>query len=162
MTLYPFNPSPLQNASFNPTLGVQTYTAVITWNLFGQRWYLNLTDSNGNLIILTAVVASQDPQGITSISWDDNLVTVETTVPHWLPIGSQALLYLSGTAPDGYNGLYLVNVTGPSEFTYALDADPGTATTVGVFGSVVDLSAGLVPGAMLLFYEGAMQFATTP
>lgn len=162
MNTYPFNPTPLQNVTFNPVLNGQTYTAVVTWSVFGQRWYLNLSDSNGNLIVSTALVSSQDPQALASISWKQNVVTAETVAPHWLPLGSQALLYLSGNAPDAYNGFVLADVSGPSEFTFALTTDPGQSTAVGVFGSVVDLSAGLVPGAMLLFFAGAMQFATTP
>ena len=162
MTTYPFTPSPLQNASFNPTLGGQTYAATVTWNLFGQRWYLNLTDSNGVLVISTAVVSSQDPQGISSISWADNVVTVETTAPHGLRVGSVAELYLSGNTPAAYDSLYQVDVTGPSEFTYPMTSDPGLNTVPGTFGSVIDLSAGLVSGAMLLFYQATSAFVTTP
>lgn len=162
MTTFPFTPSPLQNQTFNPTLGGQTYTAVVTWNLFGQRWYLNLNDSNGNLIISTALVASQDPQQIASITWDQNVVTVVTASPHWMPIGSSARIYVSGNVPEAYNGLVLVNVLDAVTFTYELNEDPGLNTVLGTYGSVVDLSAGLVPGSMLLFYASAMQFATTP
>jgi hypothetical protein len=162
MTAYPFSPSPLQNVTFNPILGTNTYVATIVWNVFGQRWYLNLTDSLGNLLISTAVVSSQDPQGIASITWTDNLVTVETAVPHWLPLGSQARVYVSGCTPDAYNGLQTVSVTGPSTFTYPLDADPGETTVAGTFGGVIDLSAGLVAGSMLLYYAATNQFVTTP
>lgn len=162
MTTYPFNPSPLQNVTFNPVMNGQTYAAVINWNVFGQRWYLNLSDSNGTLIICTAVVSSQDPSAIASLSWANNVVTVETATPHWLPLGTQAYIYLSGNSPDGYNGLYLVNVTGPSEFTFTLTTDPGVPAMVGTFGGIIDLSAGLIPGAMLLYYDGSKQFATTP
>lgn len=162
MTAYPFNPSPLQNATFNPVLGGNVYAATIVWNVFGQRWYLNLTDTQGNLLISTAVVSSQDPQGISSITWADNLVTVETTSPHWLPLGSQARVYVSGYAPDAYNGLQTVNITGPSSFTYQLDSDPGETTVAGTFGSVIDLSAGLAGDSMLLYYAATNQFVTTP
>lgn len=162
MTTFPFNPTPLQNVSFNPVLGGTTYVANITWNLFGQRWYLNLSDSNGNLIISTAVVSSQDQQGISSITWADNLVTVETLAPHNIPIGTKAELFLSGNAPTAYDGLYTVSITGPSSFTFPLETDPGLSTVQGVFGSVIDLSAGLVPGAMLLYYAAISAFVTTP
>lgn len=162
MTTFPFSPSPLQNQTFNPVLGGTTYTAVVTWNLFGQRWYLNLYDSNGNLIISTAVVASQDPQQISAITWAENVVTVTTTVPHWLPVGSMAVLYVSGNVPDAYNGLVLCSITGPNTLTYELDSDPGINTTAGSVGGVVDLSAAAVPGAMLLYYASTQQFATTP
>ena len=116
MTTFPFNPSPLQNVTFNPTLGNNSYVATVTWNVFGQRWYLNLFDSLGNLLIETAVVSSQDPQTIESMAWAENEVTVTTTVPHGLPLGSSAELYLSGNSPDAYNGLYqIIDVTGPNK-----------------------------------------------
>ena len=162
MNLFPFTPSIQQNQTFNPTLGTNTYTAVVTWNLFGQRWYLNLYDGNGTLIISTAVVASQDPQSLVSVTWADNVVSVVTESPHWLPIGSTAMLYLSGNVPDAYNGLVLCDITGPNSFSFDLTTNPGAATTVGAFGSVIDLSAGAVDGAMLLFLAGTQQFATTP
>lgn len=163
MTTFPFNPSPLQNVTFNPTLGNNSYVATVIWNVFGQRWYLNLFDSLGNLLIETAVVSSQDPQAIESIAWADNTVTVTTAEPHGLPLGSSAELYLSGNSPDAYNGLYqIIDVTGPNTFTFPMTTDPGVATVLGTFGSVVDLSAGLVLGSMLLYYAATQQFATTP
>jgi hypothetical protein len=162
VNLFPFSPSALQNVTFQPVLGQATYSAVVTWNVFGQRWYLNLSDSNGNLVISTAVVSSQDPQGIASISWLNNLVTVTTVNPHWLPVGSKVLVYLSGNTPTGYNGLYTVTITGPSSFTFTLATNPGASVVQGSFGGVVDLSAGLVPGSMLLYYAATQQFATTP
>lgn len=162
MTTFPFSPTPQQNQVFNPVLGGNTYTAVVTWNLFGQRWYLNLTDSNGDLVISTAVVSSQDPQAISSMSWSGNVVTIQTTSPHWIPLGQQARVYFSGNVPSAYNGLVTATATGPSTLTFALDDDPGLVTVLGNFGSVVDLSADEVPGSMLLFYASLGAFATTP
>ncbi|HQT24968.1 MAG TPA: hypothetical protein PLK99_00015, partial [Burkholderiales bacterium] len=51
MTLIPFTPS---NAVVPPfqtlmVLDGSTYHAVATWNVYAQRWYLTLTDQNGNL-----------------------------------------------------------------------------------------------------------------
>jgi hypothetical protein len=59
-TLIAFNPSntaapPLQ-AIF--TLDGQSYAGAVTWNLAGQRWYLTLTDSYGNLTWSGALVGS--------------------------------------------------------------------------------------------------------
>lgn len=162
MTTYPFTPSPLLNQVFNPILGGNTYTATITWNVFGQRWYLNLTDAAGTVVITTAVVSSQNPQAISSLSWDDNVVTVQTQNPHWLPLGWVGKLYLSGNVPSAYNGLVTATATGPATLTFALDDDPGQVTGTGNFGGVIDLSAGAVPGSMLLYFASAQQFATTP
>jgi hypothetical protein len=46
MTTYTqFSPSSTAPFQFQPTLGGNVYTLVVTWNIFGQRWYLNLYTS---------------------------------------------------------------------------------------------------------------------
>lgn len=65
MTTYTnFTPSPTQNFSFNPTLDGNAYTAIVTWNVFGQRYYLNIYTTQGALIICTAIVGSPDDYSI--------------------------------------------------------------------------------------------------
>lgn len=59
MTTYvPFSPSAARAFQFSPTLDGATYTGVVTWNTFGQRWYLNLYDLGGNLVICTPLIGS--------------------------------------------------------------------------------------------------------
>lgn len=161
MTVYPFQPNAAQNLVFNPVLDGVTYTATVTWNVFGQRWYLNLTDVNGNLVLCTAVVSSADPQPLAALSWSDGLVTAETVDPHGVPVGAQANLLLQGDTPSGYDGLQLVTATGPSGFTYPLATDPGTAVQLGACGGIVDLGAGLF-GSLLLYFAASASFATVP
>lgn len=162
MTTYPFTPAIGQNISFNPTLNSNTYTANITWNIFGQRWYLNLYDSNNNLIIATAVVSSDDTHPISSISWTNNLVTVESTTPHFLKLGTLVNLAITGNNPSGYNGMYQCAVSGPSTFTYKLTANPGNVITTGQFGGIADLCAGQLAPSALVYYSNNSQFATLP
>jgi len=60
MTLIPFQPSPTSSPPFQVavTLDGASYAASVTWNLAGQRWYLSLTDANGNLAWMGAMVGS--------------------------------------------------------------------------------------------------------
>lgn len=162
MTIYQFTPTIGSNFTFNPVLDGNNYQATVTWNVFGQRWYLNLSDSNGNLVICTALVSSDDEHGISSISWDSGVVTVVATVPHFLSLGTPVVLNISGNSPDGYNGLYLCSVTGPSTFTYPLTIDPGQQVTLGSYGSIVDLCYGMFANSTLAYYANNNQFVTTP
>ena len=57
-TYYDFIPNAATPFQFQPTLDGQVYTAIVTWNLFGQRWYLNLFDLAGNRILTIAMVGS--------------------------------------------------------------------------------------------------------
>lgn len=59
MTTYTnFEPSLTENFIFNPTLDGAVYTATITWNLFGQRYYINITTIQGVLIVCLPLIGS--------------------------------------------------------------------------------------------------------
>lgn len=60
-TLIPFTPTARQAFTFSPVLDSTTYNAIVTWSLWGQRWYLNLYSSAGPLVVATALVESVDP-----------------------------------------------------------------------------------------------------
>lgn len=61
MTTYvPFVPSAVNNFQFQPTLDGNQYTAIITWNLFGARYYLNLYDLKSNLVLSIPLIISPD------------------------------------------------------------------------------------------------------
>ena len=53
-----FAPSNSAAFTFNPTLDGVIYTATITWNIAGQRWYITITDSSGNVILNMPVISS--------------------------------------------------------------------------------------------------------
>ena len=38
---FTFNPNALSNYSFQPILDGQTYTVLVNWNVYGQRYYVN-------------------------------------------------------------------------------------------------------------------------
>lgn len=61
-----FQPTSTQVFSFTPTLDGQQYSLIVTWNLAGARWYINLYTLDGVLILCRALIASpaDDPAGI--------------------------------------------------------------------------------------------------
>ena len=57
-TLVNFASSPTAPFQFTPTLNGTQFTAIITWNMYGQRWYLNLYTLNGVLVLCCALIGS--------------------------------------------------------------------------------------------------------
>jgi hypothetical protein len=61
MTTYTqFVPQPNTLFQFQPTLDGQQYTVVVTWSLYGQRWYFNLLTLQRQLVLSAALVGSPD------------------------------------------------------------------------------------------------------
>lgn len=64
MTTYTaFTPAANQSPPFQflPMLDKQQYSVTTTWNMFGQRWYINVYSLSGGLVVSTPLIAS--PQG---------------------------------------------------------------------------------------------------
>jgi len=160
--IFPFQPNSFQNQVFNPVLDGVTYVATIEWNIFGQRWYLNLSDGNGNLIVYKAVVSSQDQQSLAALTWDRGVVTATTTAPHGIPVGRQAILLIQGNTPAAYNGIFLVTSQSPTEFTYEISTDPGALVQLGTSGGFVDLTAGLFQTSVFLYFASNSSFVVLP
>lgn len=59
-TLVAFNPVPTANFQFNCTLDGGPYTVYVTWNLYSSRYYINVYDTGGNLIVTNPLVGSPD------------------------------------------------------------------------------------------------------
>lgn len=59
-TNYSFTPTTTVPYSFQPTLDGIVYNASVPWNIFGQRFYLLIKDSNGNLVINIPLISSSE------------------------------------------------------------------------------------------------------
>lgn len=62
-TVTPFSPTATEPFQFQVTLtdsalGTATYNCTVLSNTFGQRWYLQVADQSGNLIVNVPMVAS--------------------------------------------------------------------------------------------------------
>ncbi|WP_186194468.1 phage baseplate plug family protein [Burkholderia gladioli] len=59
-TLIAFNPSNVTSPPFQETIALDgvSYSLSVAWNIAGQRWYVTLTDQNGNIVWSGALVGS--------------------------------------------------------------------------------------------------------
>jgi len=55
---YDFAPSASAPFQFQPTLDGNVYSVVVTWNLFGQRYYINIYDLSQTLIVCLPLIGS--------------------------------------------------------------------------------------------------------
>lgn len=173
MTTYTtFAPSPTAPFVFRPTLDGQVYVATILWNLFDQRWYMQLSDLSGILVFSLPVVGTAAAQPLASLSWEGGMVTAMTVSPHAYAIGATIILTIAGATPAGYNGTFPCLMTGASAFTFPLTSDPDPATTSasgvqtasvsGTFSYAVNMAAGYFSSSTLIYRAPSGQFEVSP
>lgn len=157
-----FTPSPNTPFQFQPTLDGTVYYATVNWNLYGQRYYLLLTDSDGNVIFNQALVGSPVGLVLETLAWSGGFATAVTALPHGFSPGLTVALTISGASPDGYNGDIEALVIDAFTFTYPLASDPGgAATQAGSVFSNISLTAGYFDST-LVFREANAQFEVSP
>lgn len=161
-TITPFTPSTTAAFQFQPVLDGETYNAIITWNVYGQRYYISVYDLNGNLIFNLPLVGSPDGLQIQTMAWAAGVVTAVVQTPHGLPIGSTTVISISGSTPDAYNGTFSVLVTSPNAFSYQLVDDPGLDTAAGTAFKNVNLAGGYFETSTLVFRNTSQQFEVNP
>lgn len=160
--LFPFVPNVQSPFIFQPTLNSLLYTATVTWNLFGQRWYLNITELNGTPVFTKALIGSPDGVAIESISWAFGTVTAITALPHPYTVGQTVQITVNGCLPDAYNGVVTAFIIDAFTFTYPVVANPGDATQLGNEIYNIDLAAGYFADSSIVFRESNQTFEVTP
>lgn len=146
---------------FQPTLDGTVYRAIVTWNLFGRRWYVNIYSLDGALVLATALVGSPTGFALQGLSWAGGKVTATAAEPHGYKVGLIVELTISGAQPDAYNGVVPAFITGPSTFTWPVAADPGPAIVFGTAAYNVNLVGGMFASA-LVYRQSARQFEVSP
>jgi hypothetical protein len=167
MTTYTlFTPPRKTPFQFQPTLDGQVYNVSVTWNMFGQRWYLNLYDLNGNRLDTTSMVGSPDSAPVATQTWDvvREQVTVTTILPHAIPLGVEANLTVTGAFPPAYNTTAQMIAVSPTALIYSLEADPGgPATQPGMIVQNIPLFPGqYFQTSTLLYRESTGMFEVSP
>lgn len=59
-TFITFTPSSVAPFQFNPTLDGTVYIATCTWNIYGQRYYINIYNQTRTLIMSKPIIGSPD------------------------------------------------------------------------------------------------------
>ena len=160
-TYFPFTPSSRAAPQFRPTLDGTVYTVVVTWNVFGQRYYVNCYSQDGGRVFTLPLIESSEGIAIQTLSWDPTSHTVQATAlaPHGLKLGSVVNLVITGCNPTSYNGSYACAVTSPTTFTYPMQFDPGLLMSAGAANYLVSMTAGYFSSTLV--YR-ARQFEVSP
>lgn len=161
-TFFDFQPSPQQLPSFTVTLDGAQYVLTMPWNLFGQRYYVNCSDLEGNLIFLLPLIGSPDGLIAQSIAWDNGEAIVTTTEPHGYRVGTTINLTLRQAAPDAYNGSFDFLVEGPDTLSYPLASNPGVNTSPGILYNDINLAAGYFETSTLVYRTSSSQLEVNP
>ena len=76
--IYDFTPDATNTYKFNPSLDGAVYNASVTWNLFGQRYYLNVNDQSGNLVLSVALCGSSTQAAANPIARQIAQINIQT------------------------------------------------------------------------------------
>ena len=63
-TFTTFTPSTVAPFQFNPVLDGTTYIATCTWNVYGNRYYINIYTQTRNLIMSRPIIGSPNNYNI--------------------------------------------------------------------------------------------------
>lgn len=154
-TTVQFTPNTSSAFRFQPVIAGKQYTAVITWNIAGERYYLNLFDTSGNLVLTTAVVSS-GPRVSATMTWVDTgvggVATATTAAPHNVPVGRLAQVHISQTN-SAYDGNWRVLATGPNTLTFAIGNPNQSQPLPGQLSFDLNLVAPLGAGWLIFRYD---------
>jgi len=168
-TLVPFTPSLAPSSppfQFQATLDGQQYNCVVKWNLYSQRWFIqvfSLSDTV-NPILTQGLVGSSNAAPLASLTWSDrNGGTVEATTeaPHWVPLGRVVTFTIAGALPAALNGVWRCVADSPTSFYYPLSSDPGNITAAGSFSYDVNVVGGYF-ASRLVYRLFASRFEVSP
>lgn len=163
MTTYTnFRPSNQQVFQFQTTLDGEVYSCTLTWNLFGQRYYINCSDLSNNLVFSLPLIGSPDGLTVQAVTWSKGEVTVETVLPHGYRPGVTLNLTLAQASPTEYNGNRNMLVINGRELTFPLSSDPGVCAAPGILFDDINIAGGYFSTSTLVYRESSNQFEVTP
>jgi hypothetical protein len=158
ITYIDFVPSNVNAPEFQVTLDEQIYNVIVTWNLYAQRYYINLYTLDGILVVSKAMVGSPIGSNIENVQWTPGSITVETQQPHGLALYATVIVTISGMVPEAYNGTYEAFVTSRDTISYAASSDPGAMVTPGTLSQNINLVAGYFNASSLVYRQANNQF----
>ena len=145
-TIIPFTPNSTSVFQTIITLDGVEYRLITSWNLWG-RWYINIYDLSGNLIVTEPLIASpnalplappQETETIQSMTWDDvngGTVSVVMQAPSVFTLGDS--INIQGATNDGtagdaaVNGIFVITQwMDDQHFQFLLTAADGEIGTI--------------------------------
>jgi hypothetical protein len=164
-TITPFSPSSTANPpfQFQPTLDDAQYIVTTTFNIFGNRWYINVTDLSGNLLLTRPMIGSP-PKTQASLTWANWMATASLDAPHNIPVGAVANVEVSDTGL-AYDGTWRAWAVDALTLAFTLQADPGQYGVTGNVNQDVNLLANTPSsydgaGNPLTFFASTLVFRT--
>ena len=165
-TVTDFSPSATANPpfQFQPTLDGAQYVVTTTFNIFGNRWYINLFDLSGNLLICRPLVGSGAKiQAV--LAWADWTATAALATPHNIPVGAVANVEVTDTGLP-YDGFWRALAIDPLTLTFQLSTDPQQYGITGNVSQDVNLIGGQPSsydsnGNPLTFFSSTLIYRTS-
>ncbi len=97
-----FTPSPLVNFRFQAVLDGVQYTVVVTYNVFGQRYYVNIYTVQGDLVMTRPMVGSPPGYDISLTAGMFTSTLVYRIGHQQFEISDTPLVYPTFGTPSGY------------------------------------------------------------
>lgn len=157
---------------FQATLDDAQYNVTTTWNILGQRWYVNLYTLSGSRLMTRPVIGSGAKiQAL--MTWANGTATVALQSAHNVPVGTVANVEVSGTGL-GYDGAWRALATDALTLTYSLPTNPQQYGVTANVSQDVNLLAGQPASydsagnpltwfsSTLVYRTGTQQFEVTP
>lgn len=169
-TYIPFAPSASSNFTFQATLDDSSYNIIVNWNLFGERYYINIYDAFQNLIVCLPLIGSPNNYDISLTAGYFKTFLVYRVSTHNFEIFNTANTYPAtvsnlfprsnplaptiGIAGAGYNQASVTFTPpifdGNSPITsYTVTSYPGGITATGISSPI--LITGLTAGTPYTF-----------
>lgn len=161
-TVVQYTQAPGVAFEFQVTLDNQQYTAILTWNLFGRRLYLNLLTSDNVLVVCEALIGSPSALNIQSLTWANGWATLVTATPHGFRSLDTIALTVSGAVPVAYNGIFDMLAVDNFTLIYQIASDPGEVSQIGQVAFNVNLVQQYFQTSTMVYREGNQTFEITP
>lgn len=160
-TRFDFVPSNVAPFQFQPTLDGVVHTCVITWNLFGRRYYLSCYQLDGTRVFSRAMVGSPSGFVIEELDWEAGVAIAKTVDGHGFVPGSTVRLTIDGANPAAYNGIVDALAVDADTLTWSLPTNPGPTVVPGSAFVNIDLAGGYFTSS-LVYREPNRQFEVSP
>jgi hypothetical protein len=162
MTTVTYVQTPGVAFQFDLTLDQLSYTASLTWNVFGRRLYFNLLALDGTLVVSRSLIGSPDAIAIQSLVWANGRATAVLVAQHGFPKLATVPLTVFGCTPIAFNGQVQALVQDPFTLSWPLSANPGGVSQLGKMSSDIDLVDGYFQTSSVVYRTSSGTFEINP